>query len=272
MTRPIRGVLKVKKKTTKTIYYQDELNDEFSKAQIKTKEIGIDYKYLHRNIFYKMASFFWYRMIATPIAFIHPKMKFKLKVENKHLLKQAKKSGYFLFGNHTQETDDAFIPNVLVFPKKAYMIVHPNNVSMPILGKVTPHLGALPIPTDLNAFKNFMNAIEKRILEGQCIVVYPEAHIWPYYTKIRPYKATSFSYPIKFDVPSFCFTNTYQKRKHSKNPRIVTYIDGPFYPNKELPVNMQKQDLRDRIYECMSQRSKKSNVEYIRYVKRSNHD
>lgn len=258
----------MKKEKSATIYYQNELEDEFSKTEIKTKEVGLDYKYLHKNIFYRMMSFFWYRIIATPIAFIYPKVKFHHKVVNKKLLKKYKKTGYFLYGNHTQDIADAFIPNILTFPKKVYVIVHANNVSMPILGKITPHLGALPIPTDLNAFRNFSNAIERRILENHCVLVYPEAHIWPYYTKIRSFKASSFGYPIKYDVPAFCFTNTYKKRKRGKKVRIVTYLDGPFYADKNLTGVKQKEDLRNKIYNAMVVRSKESNYEYIRYFKK----
>ncbi|MFA7192570.1 MAG: 1-acyl-sn-glycerol-3-phosphate acyltransferase [Bacilli bacterium] len=257
------------KKKIETIYYQDELNDEFSNAQIKTKEIGMSYKFLHKNPFYNFLSFVWYRLIATPLAFIYLKAKFHLKIENKEVLKKVDKSGFFLYGNHTQEIADAFIPTFVIFPLRAYVIVHPNNVSMPILGKITPHLGALPIPSELKAFKNFYNALEKRILQGHAITVYPEGHIWPYYTKIRPFKATSFAYPIKYGTPVFCFTNTYQKRKHGKKPKIVTYLDGPFYLNQTLDKTMQKQDLRNRVYETMVTRSKKSNFEYIKYIKRS---
>lgn len=260
----------MKKKKIETIYYQDELNDEFSKAKIETKEVGMSYKYLHRNPFYNLASFLWYRLVAIPIGFILLKIKFSHQIKNRRLLKKAGRFGFFLYGNHTQEIADAFIPSLIASPKRVYIIVHANNVSMPVLGKITPHLGALPIPTDVNAFKNFSNAIEKRILQGHCVTVYPEAHIWPYYTKIRPFRATSFGYPIKYNVPAFCFTNTYQKRKHSKKPKIVTYLDGPFYPNLKLSPIEQKQDLRNQIHEAMVNRSKKSNVECIRYVKRRN--
>ncbi len=62
-------------------------------------------------------------------------------------------------------------------------------------------------------------------------------------------------------------TNTYQKRDHDK-VKITTYIDGPFFPNKNLhTVHEQKQDLRDRVYKCMVERSKNSNFEYIEYKK-----
>lgn len=252
----------------RVIYYQDELNDDFSLDEIEPKQIDENYCYVHKSFFKKLTHFFWYRIVFTPIAFFHTKIFFKNKIVNKKILKEYKKSGYFLYGNHTQNIADAYIPNMITFPKDSYMIVHRNNVSMPILGKITPSLGALPIPdNNLKAYRNFLNAIETRLKQNACIVIYPEAHIWPYYTKIRPFVDTSFHYPIKYDVPSFCLTNTYQKRKFLKKPKIVTYIDGPFFPNKDLSISEQKKDLRDRIYKCMVERSKLSNVEYIEYKK-----
>ena len=152
------------------------------------------------------------------------------------------------------------------------MIVHPNNVSMPILGKVTPSMGALPLPDDREAYRNFLAAIEKRVAENKKIVIYPEAHIWPYYTGIRPFSDTSFHYPVKYKTPVFCFTNTYQKRRWSKHPRIVTYIDGPFYPDESIPERKRKTELRDRVYACMCERAKLSTVVKIQYIKKEECD
>lgn len=113
-----------------------------------------------------------------------------------------------------------------------------------------------------------MNAIERRIDHHHPIVVYPEAHIWPYYTKIRPFKSTSFRYPIKYDVPAYCFTTTYQKRKFSKKPKITVYVDGPFYPKQDLHGKEQEIELRNQVYNCMVERSKNSTYEYYKYYKR----
>jgi hypothetical protein len=68
---------------------------------------------------------------------------------------------------------------------------------MPYLGRVTPYMRGLPLPDDMAATRNFTSAIEKRIDEGAAVFIYPEAHIWPYYTGIRPFGDASFSYPIK---------------------------------------------------------------------------
>jgi len=252
----------------KVIYYRDELNDEFSVAQITPKVIDADYVYVHNTPWKRLTHFFWYRMIATPIAYLYTKLAFHHKIVNKEILRQAKDSGYFLYGNHTQDIGDAFIPNMFDFSRDTYVIVHPNNVSMPLLGHITPSLGALPLPDDMTAYRNFIKAIETRISQKKAIVIYPEAHIWPYYTGIRPFPDTSFHYPVKYDVPAFCFTNTYRKRRFSDKPRIVTYVDGPFFPDESLPPREQRKDLRDRIYTCMCERARESDCVYIQYIRK----
>ena len=250
------------------IYYSDELNDEFSVAQITPKKIDGSYAYCRDSAFGRFARFFWYRVVFTPIAFAYVKLAFRHKVVGAEVLKPFADKGYFIYGNHTQDIGDAFMPNVMNFPKRNYVIVHPNNVSMPFLGRLTPFLGALPLPDDMEAARNFSAAVDRRISEGHCVVIYPEAHIWPYYTGIRPFRDDSFIYPVKYGTPTFCFTNTYQKIRLSKKPRIVTYIDGPFYPDASRSPREQRNELRDKVYNTMLERSKLSKcitVEYKKY-------
>lgn len=253
------------KNERRIIYYEDELNDEFSTAQIVPKKIGDDYVYIHTSFVKKFTHFFWYRIVATPIAFFYLKIKFHHKIVNKKTLNTHKKTGCFMFGNHTQPTGDAVIPTMITTPNDAYVIVHPNNVSMPYLGRVTPSMGALPLPDTLKATRNFNKAIETRLNENRVVVIYPEAHIWPYYTGIRPFTDKSFYYPVKYKTPTFCFTNTYQKRKFGSKPKLVTYVDGPFFPKNGLTEQEQRKDLRDQVYNCMKERSKKSTVTVIEY-------
>lgn len=251
----------------KIIYYSDELNDEFAGDNITPIKIDGNYQYVRKSFFKKLTHFFWYRMVATPIAYSYLKIKFRHKIVNKKILKELK-DGYFMYGNHTHNMADAFIPSMISIPKDAYLIVHPNNVSMPYLGKITPSLGAIPLPDNLDATRNFIDCLKYRVSKKNAICIYPEAHIWPYYTKIRPFKDLSFRYPVEFDKPIVVFTNVYLKRKHSKNPKIVTYLDGPFYPDLNLSKKEARQKLRSEAYEAMVLRSKLNNVEIIKYVKR----
>lgn len=249
----------------KIIYFDDELNNEFSLAKITPKRIDGEYIYCYDSAFKKFTHFFWYRIIATPIAFLYMKLRFHHKVVGRDKLRKFNNIGYFMYGNHTQDIGDACVPSLLNFPKDDYLIVHPNNVSIPYVGRVTPSLGALPLPDDMKAYRKFISAIERRINEGHAVVIYPEAHIWPFYTGIRPFTDVSFQYPITYNAPVFCFTNTYQKRRFSKMPKMVTYIDGPFYSDSSLPKRSQKTELRNRIYSCMKERAKMSNVVHIEY-------
>ena len=252
----------------KTVYYDDENKDEFSTANIKAKKIDRNYVFISPSPFWKLARFFAYRVFAMPIAFLYSKLVLGQRVKNRRILRSFRKKGYFLYVNHTQQIGDAFLPNIALFPKSVYMIVHPDNVSMKVLGKITPYLGAIPTPTTISAMRNFRNAVEKRILEGHTVTVYPEAHIWPYHVGIRNFPSTSFTFPCDFDEPSFVMTNTYKKRKLFKKPRVVSYIDGPFYPNLTLPKHERAEELRGRIYNKMKERSSLSDCEYIRYLPR----
>ena len=257
----------------KIIYYTDELNDEFSEAKIIPRKIDENYKYEH-CFFWEICSYMIQNFLSMPIKVLYQKIKFKLKYIGKEKIKPYKKSGYFIYVNHTQVFADTFIPSVGVYPKRNFLIVNPANVSMKDNGKLVEMLGAIPTPDNKTAMKNFLKIIEKRIKKGSSITIYPEAHIWPYYTKIRNFKDVSFKYPIELEVPVFSITNTYQA--YGKNKiKIESFIDGPFYPDKEengkeLNKKQKQKNLRNKVYNTMVERSKKSNIEYIKYIKKEN--
>lgn len=250
----------------KIIYYKDELNDEFSGANIEPRVIDENYKFIHKNPIWEFSSFLLQNFLSMPIKILYGKIKFRNKYIGKEKLKKCKKEGYFVYVNHTQVFGDVFIPSLPIYPKRNYFIVNPENVSIPILGNSIQLLGAIPIPNKKGGMKNFLEAVKYHIEKKHAITIYPEAHIWPYYTKIRPFKAVSFKYPIQLNVPVFCMTNTYKSYgKNKDKAKIITYIDGPFYANKELSIKEQQQDLRNRVYECMCKRCKNSNIEIIQY-------
>lgn len=174
-----------------------------------------------------------------------------------------------MYGNHTQSFADTFIITNTIFPKRNFFIVNPENVSMKFLGNFIQMFGAMPIPSNRKAMKKFLETIENKIRKGYSITIFPEAHIWPYYTKIRPFKDVSFKYPIDLNVPVFCVTNTYKSYgKNNNKVKIVTYLDGPFFQDESLNLKERRKDLRDKVYHCMVERSKESNIDVIKYIKK----
>ena len=255
--------------TRKVIYYEDELHDEFSVAKITPRRIDENYQYIHKNPLWNLASFLLQNVFSMPIKILYSKMKFKIQYVGKEKLKPYKKEGYFIYVNHTQPFADTFIPSVGNYPKRNFFIVNPENISMKGLGTIVEMLGAIPVPGNKAAMKNFLDVIEEKIKKKSSITIYPEAHIWPHYTKIRPFSDVSFKYPVQLETPSFCMTNTYQACGKNKNRiKIVTYIDGPFFADSRLNKKQAQKNLRDKIYDCMVERSKNSNIEYIQYIKK----
>lgn len=249
------------------IYYSDELNDEFSEAKITPRKIDGNFKY-KKTAIWEFFSFIIQNILSMPIKTLYLKLKFNHKYVGKENIKKYRKQGIFIYSNHTQPFSDTFTPSVAVYPTRNFLIVNPENISMKGSGWIVEMLGAIPVPGDLNSTKNFIDRIKNRIEKGYSISIYPEAHIWPYYTGIRNFKSVSFKYPVKLNRPSFCITNTYQK--DGKKVKMISYIDGPFYPNKELKPKEAQEELRNKVYEKMLERSKNSNVEVIQYIKKEN--
>ncbi len=250
----------------KIVYYEDELNDEFSGDDITPRVIDENYKYITNNFFKKVTHIFWYRIIANPIAHIYLHFKFRHKIINKKVIKKNNQA-YFLIGNHTQALADAVIPTMITGWRDCYIVTNSNNVSVKGIGNVAHSLGALPLPDTVGATKNFTKALKYHVEKKHKIAIYPEAHIWPYATIIRNYRDASFRYPVEYNCPVYTFVNVYKKRG-KKKVRMHTYIDGPFYPNQELPRVEARKELRDRCYNAMVERSKLNEVEVIKYVKK----
>ena len=183
-------------------------------------------------------------------------------------MKRFKKGGYFIYANHTNQFCDGFCPALICYPKKPSFIVNSANISMNFWGKFIKMWGATPIPNTINATKNFNNAINETLKNNNPIVIYPEAHLWPYYTKIRNFSNVSFRYPIKYNKPVFSFTTVYKKKRHSKKPKIEIYIDGPFYHNSNLPEKIAQKELRDVIFNKLNERASLSNYDCVKYIKK----
>ena len=53
---------------------------------------------------------------------------------------------------------------------------------------------------------------------------------------------------------------------------MVLYVDGPFYPEKNIPIREAQNKLRDLVYEKMVERAKNSDVEVVKYIKETAKD
>lgn len=161
----------------KTVYYQDPKNDEFSASNITARVIDEHYQYLPPEPGWSIRRFITYRLVAMPIAYAYCKLCLHSRFVGREKLNKAE-GGCFVYGNHTQQIGDPFIPNLALFPKSVYMIVHPDNVSMPVLGRFTPLLGA-PIWPDQSLSKRAAREKLKEQNEAFCKRIYEQIYGMP---------------------------------------------------------------------------------------------
>lgn len=255
-------------KKSKVYYYSNELTDDFAGTDIRRKPLPENYEYLNKTPFEKILRGIFYYCLIRPFTFVYNGIIKRVKYVGKDKLKPYKKSGAFLFGNHTSMIIDAFNPTYLAYPRPADVIINADAISITGIGWLIKALGGLPIPDGFHAMSRFNAAVKEAIENRHWVAIYPEAHIWHYYTGIRPFPQTSFAYPVKCSTPCFAFTMTYQKRKHSRYPKRVVYVDGPFFADFTLPPKESAKKLRNEVYEAMCERAKLNTCQYINYVYR----
>lgn len=256
-------------KNERVFYYSDPLNDDFAGTDIKTCRLPVDFCYIHKSFVWNVLSFLLYYVVALPIVWLTAKIWLGLKFENRSVLRNLRGKGFFLYGNHTQVLD-AYIPALAAFPKRSYILANPDAVSIPGIKNIVMMLGALPIPSEVSGFRRFLDAITTRCNQNACIAVYPEAHIWPYYTGVREFCDTSFRYPVLTDAPAVAMVTTYRKRKGlfglSKRPGMTVRFSEVFYPDKTLTAKEAQSKLRRQAFDFMDGVSRNTpQVAYIRY-------
>ena len=255
----------------KRVYeYVDPLNDDFAGTKIEHRPLPKKFRFVHKDPFSVVLSFLLYRLIALPVLWIVGKLKFGIAVKGKKNLRSLRGKPAFFYGNHTQIAD-AWLVQCYLTGKRTYIVADQDATSIPGLRYLLKLLGCIPVPEDAEQRKCFVEALEHHVKMRRGIVIYPEAHIWPYCTKIRPFGDAAFTYPAEMDVATVPFCVTYRKRRFRKNksPLMTVHVGKPIYPNMRKSLPERKKELRDRVYDYMIDRAcEDENVEWVSYVRK----
>jgi len=256
-------------KEQKKLYYHDLLNDDFAGTKITKHPLPKKFKFANLNPLWCFFSYLLYYIIVIPLFWLISKVFFGLKVVGRKKVKKVGLKGCFIYGNHTSFGDAWFTQSTITPPKRTYVLAGQDAVSMRPIRWLVMMLGAIPVPETFDESKRFLAAIETRYKRGDAIVIFPEAHIWPFYTRIRPFGDASFTYPATLMAPVFGICTTYSRRKVFKNlrPKTVIHVSDPFYPDPNLSLGERTSDLRRKVYDFMVECSASNeNYEYIKYV------
>ena len=151
----------------KIIYYNDELNDDFATIDnLEKKKIDDKYNYFrHNNILYKFFADTLYFVIAKPLTKIMMLLIYHNFIHGRFKILKAKKTGFFVYANHTNILPDAYTPNH-IYHRRNYIITARDTVSIKGVGVIVDALGAIPLPDTIKAAKNFKESINKNLQLG----------------------------------------------------------------------------------------------------------
>ncbi|GAX02622.1 1-acyl-sn-glycerol-3-phosphate acyltransferase [Secundilactobacillus pentosiphilus] len=249
-------------KKGQTVYYGDTSEDIVETTQ-QDFRLPADYRWqtnalttILRHLFQFMIQLFA-RFYCRWILHIH--------YVNRQLVKKASE-GCYLYANHTQQTGDVFSPFCVA--NHPAILISPANLGIPVVGKLLPLGGGLPISSSLHQLKTFNDAVYQRLDAGDTVVIYPESHLWPYATDIRPLDHTSFHYPANHPAPVYTMTTTYQKSRWHRHPNVTVYLDGPFQPDISLPIKSRQKKLHEQVTAQLQKRSRNSTYQYVIYKRR----
>ena len=259
----------------RVFYYASEEDDPIkTDEQEKKVEVRLPegYEFIPKNSFVKLYSAMLFRIFKL-FGQYYERGYWQAKFYGREKLKKARGKGYVIYANHTNPFHDVFGP-ALAADRRIFTIISPVNLKIPGIGKVLPYIGGLPLGKTKEEKKAFNDAVDERLKQKKVLVIYPEAHVWPYATKVRKFPAgdRSFKYAVRNNLPIFTMTTTYHKRKDKKRgdlPRMDVYIDGPFWPDVALSEDENRAKLAKEAYDSMVKYSKKSSYEYFQYRPKS---
>lgn len=252
------------------------LTEEFAATKNwKRVDLPKNFRYIHTNWFYRAWSHFFYYAIAVPVIYLVAKLGIGYKtVGRKKLKKLRHKGGFFIYMNHTSALSDVCIPPLTIgIPHRTRIICNREAVSKPVIRSIVTTLAGVPLPNedDISLGKDFVHAIEHYIKKGDDVVVFPEAHIWPYCTFLRPFASHAFVYPARLGTPIVAAVTTYKQRKILKflPPTRVLHLGGPFYPDMSLSLSERADKLEKDVREFMEEKlGSFDNYEHVIYRKK----
>ena len=71
------------------------------------------------------------------------------------------------------------------------------------------------------------------------MLIFPEAALWPYYRKIRPFHKGTFAFSVKHNAPILPVVITFRTGKTGRQ-RLIVNILPPIYPNGRDSQKLQK--------------------------------
>ncbi len=256
-------------KENRVYEYSDVYNDDFAETKLERPSVPENYVYIRKGFFRRLFSWILYYLICIPILWIVGKIWVGTKVVNRKQVKKLKHTGYCIYSNHTHYLD-AFVPQVFVSrPKRTNILGYVDALTIPVAKHIVKGIGLIPVDKDPKSLIKMTEAINHYLDEKEAILIFPEAHIWPYYNGVRPLKSGPFRYPALKHLPMLAICSVWRKVWYSKKPKQTIYVSEPFFYDDKLSEHENCDLYTKKTYDFYCETmAKHGSYQYIKYVKK----
>lgn len=221
--------------------YPDEYDQHMVESvPVVEKEFDENYPYYKDGLFYKTARFFAY-LTAYTVGYVVCLFKHGIRFVGRENLKKHKEglsSGCVTICNHVLRYDYMCImrgicPNFQYYPAWNAKLLDKDR-------HCVSFTGGIPVPQKRAGLRAFFKAFDRHMSENAWIHFFPEAAMWPFYQKIRPFKKGAFSLAVKHNQPilpmAFRFRDPGKLAKFfgAKEPFASLHIGEPIYPDSSI--------------------------------------
>ena len=137
--------------------------------------------------------------------------------------------------------------------KRLYRVIKEGNYTgFPgFFGFMMRNCNTLPLSSNLQTMKKFLQAVRTVLQEGNCVLIYPEQSMWWNYQKPKPMKTGAFDMAVKNNVPVIpCFITMKDLDKLDSDglpaKEYTPYLGAPLYPDPNLSKPEAKEKLRQQ--------------------------
>jgi len=218
-------------------------------------EVDEEYRFINRNIFFKIGSLLVFYVIGIPLLSIGARLFFGLRIKGKTNFSYLK-GGAVTVTNHVHMLDSPMVACTL-FPRKPFFASLKSNFEIPVVRWLVRLLGGVPIPETPKALHAFMNSMREELQKGRIVHFYPEASLWPWYEGLRPFKDGAFHLAVKSNVPVlpmvFKFRDPWWPSSYIRKTPLVTMIIGkPQYPDENVNEKERIENMREAVSVTMN--------------------
>ena len=244
--------------------------DEYEKAGWFDKDVEEDppgrellpneIEYIRKDMRSRIRTRYAFRIAHWFVDVLMKKQQFVVKEVIGSEQFQLLESGAVVTCNHFNAFDSFAIQYAYesskVRKRKFYRVIkEANYTSFPgFYGFLMRNCNTLPLSSNKTTMKKFLKAVNKLLVEGNFVLVYPEQSMWWNYRKPKPLKKGAFTFAATAEVPVLpCFITMEDTEVMDGDgfpvQAYTIHVGEPIYPDKTKTKAENAEMMRQRNYE-----------------------